>query len=233
MVIEAGSSKFQSILLRIHEVIDEGNLKPGDRIPSERELVSRLQVGRSTVREALRALEFLGIITTRRGLGTFLQPYRSHRLVDLLAYYILRDGTTQNNLLEMRILLETGAVRLAALRAREEDLSALEGIWSDMEKKVMAGEVPVEEDYEFHRLMMQSSCNHLLLRVWYPLIQYGQTVGENSLHHRGGLQQALQEHRDILDAIREGNPRKAERSLEMHLSVAGFFRVEGQSYQDL
>ncbi|GGA51663.1 GntR family transcriptional regulator [Kroppenstedtia guangzhouensis] len=232
VLLEAGSTKFQSILLRIHEVIDEEGLKPGDRIPSERELVSRLQVGRSTVREALRALELLGIITTRRGQGTFLQPYRSHRLVELLAFYILRDETARDNLLEMRMLLETGAVRLAALRAREEDLHALEGIWSAMKKKVLAGEVPVEEDYEFHRRMVQSSHNHLLLRVWYPVIQYGQTVRENSLNRCGRPQQALQEHRDILDAIRERNPRVAERRLEAHLSVAGFFRVGGQGYRE-
>lgn len=232
MLPEAGSTKFQSILLRIHEVIDEEGLKPGDRIPSERELVSRLQVSRSTVREALRALELLGIITTRRGQGTFLQPYQSHRLVELLAFYILRDETARDNLLEMRMLLETGGIRLAALRAQEEDLVGLEGIWSRMEKKVKEGEVPVEEDYEFHRRMMRASHNHLLLRVWYPVIQYGQTMRETSLNRIGRPQQALREHREILDAIRNRNPREAERRLEAHLSAAGFFRVRGQGYRE-
>ncbi|PTX63235.1 GntR family transcriptional regulator [Melghirimyces profundicolus] len=222
---EAGSTKFQSILLRIQEVIEEEGLKPGDRMPSERELVSRLEVGRSTVREALRALELLGIITTRRGQGTFLQPHRAHRLVDLLAFYILRDQPSKDNLLEMRGLLERGAARLAALRADREDMDELERIWKKMEKQVLEGNVPVEEDYEFHRRLVRASQNHLLLRVWYPVIQYGQTVRTSSLKRSGRPAEALREHREILDAIRDRDPREAERRLEAHLTAAGFFRT--------
>jgi len=228
---ELGSTKFQSILLRIHQVIDEEGLKPGDQMPSERALVTRLQVGRSTVREALRALELLGIITTRRGQGTFLQPYRNHRLVDLLAFYILRDQRSRDNLLEMRVLLESGAVRLAAQRADADHLASLEEAWSRMKRRVEEGSVPVEEDYEFHHQLMLASHNHLLTRAWYPVIQFGQTVRESSLKRRGRPEVALREHREILDAIKRHDPREAERKLEAHLTAAGFFRVEGEEIE--
>ncbi|HBI03599.1 MAG TPA: transcriptional regulator, partial [Paenibacillaceae bacterium] len=75
---------YQEILLEINNLIKEDGLKPGDRLPSERELAERLRVGRSSVREALRALELLGLITTRRGEGTFIQSYRQNKLIDII-----------------------------------------------------------------------------------------------------------------------------------------------------
>ncbi|MDR6226626.1 FadR/GntR family transcriptional regulator [Desmospora profundinema] len=220
-MFEETTSKFQSILMRINEVIEQEGLKPGDRIPSERELVSRLNAGRSTVREALRALELLGIITTKQGQGTFLQPYQSHRLVDILAFYILRDDRSKGNLLEMRVLLETGAAKKAALHATAEEVAVLERIWSNMDHTVSQGQVPIQEDYDFHHQLIRSAHNHLLTRVWYLVIQYGQTVRKSSLSKPGRPQKALQEHHAILDAVRHRQPGEAAKRMEEHLASAG------------
>ncbi|SFS71303.1 FadR/GntR family transcriptional regulator [Marininema halotolerans] len=215
-------SKFNSIVLRIHDLIEEDNLSPGEKLPSERELVSRLQVGRSTVREALRALELLGIITTRRGEGTYLQPYESHRLVDLLAFYILRDEPTKQHLSEMRTLLETGAARQAALRGTIEDWDALEGICLEMAKKISQGDIPFEEDFRFHRRLVKASHNHLLLRVWYPVVQYGQAMRQSALTREGRVYKALEQHREIVTYLRHGNADAAATAVEKHLTEAGF-----------
>lgn len=77
---------YEGILLQLHEIIQEQNLRPGDKLPSERELSEQLGAGRSSVREALRALELLGLIETRRGEGTFLKHYRHNRLIDILGF---------------------------------------------------------------------------------------------------------------------------------------------------
>ncbi|SDW96701.1 transcriptional regulator, GntR family [Marininema mesophilum] len=211
-------SKFNSIVLRIHELIEEDGLSPGEKMPSEREMVSRLNVGRSTVREALRALELLGIITTRRGEGTYLQPYESHRLIDLLAFYILRDEPTKQHLSEMRTLLEMGAVRQAAIRGKEEDWEALEGFCLDMEKKIVKGEIPIEEDYGFHRRLIKIAQNQLLLRVWYPVVQFGQAIRQSSFTREGRLHQAVVQHREIVDHLRRRDADAAAVALERHLS---------------
>ncbi|PTM58081.1 FadR/GntR family transcriptional regulator [Desmospora activa] len=220
-MFDGTSSKFQSILIRINEVIEQDGLKPGDRIPSERELVSRLNAGRSTVREALRALELLGIITTKRGQGTFLQPHQFHRLVDILSFYILQDDRAKDNLLETRVILETVAAKKAALVATEAEIAALEECWNAMEKSVYQGQIPIEEDYAFHHQLIQSAHNYLLTRIWYPLIQYGKTVRQSSLSQPSRPQKALEEHRGILDAVKRRCPQEAADRMEQHLAAAG------------
>ena len=78
-------------------------LLPGDKIPSERELSERLDVGRSSVREALRALELLGLIETRRGEGTFIKDFQEHRLVELLGTFFLQNEKVNEDLAETKI----------------------------------------------------------------------------------------------------------------------------------
>ena len=80
---------YLQIVRELRLLIEKENIRPGGKIPSERELAERLQVGRSTVREALRSLELLGLIETRRGEGTFLTDFRKHKLVEILSTFIL------------------------------------------------------------------------------------------------------------------------------------------------
>ena len=87
----AKSKAFLNILEEIDQIILQDQLLAGDKLPSERELAERLSVGRSSVREALRALELLDLIETRRGEGTFIKELGSHRLVEILASFFLRD----------------------------------------------------------------------------------------------------------------------------------------------
>ena len=101
-----GDKVYHGIILELNRIVEEDNLRPGDKLPSERELSDRLKVGRSSVREALRALELLGLITTRRGEGTFIENYRHNKLFDILGYYLLRDRKSSKDLVEMRIILE-------------------------------------------------------------------------------------------------------------------------------
>jgi GntR family transcriptional repressor for pyruvate dehydrogenase complex len=86
------SKRYLDIVRDIQDMIRHEKIRPGDRIPSERELAETLQVGRSTIREALRSLELLGLIETRRGEGTFLADHRNHKLVEVLSTFILQDG---------------------------------------------------------------------------------------------------------------------------------------------
>ena len=117
---------YEGILLQLHAIIQEQNLRPGDKLPSERELSEQLGAGRSSVREALRALELLGVIETRGGEGTFLKHYRHKRLIDILGFFILRDTKTKKDLIEMRKMLEIDAVRLACRRATPKHFEKME-----------------------------------------------------------------------------------------------------------
>lgn len=212
---------YQEILLEINRIIKEDNLRPGDRLPSERELTERLQVGRSSVREALRALELLGLITTRHGEGTFVQHFRHNKLIDILGHYVLRDFKTRRDLLEMRKILELDAVRLACVRAADKHFAEMESIIQSAEEKISQGIDPADEDYQFHRVIARSSRNSLLHRIWAPIVEYGKAMGTKSLSCREQPELAVAEHREIMDAIKKGNAQEAESLLAKHLDHIG------------
>lgn len=103
-------------------MIDEDGLKPGDKIPSERELSERLQVGRSSVREALRAIELLGLIETRRGEGTFLRDARGNQMVQLLSTFILQDQKAVKDLKDTIQFIEMDCLRVILQRNNDEGI---------------------------------------------------------------------------------------------------------------
>ncbi|EST54747.1 transcriptional regulator [Brevibacillus panacihumi W25] len=208
---------YEEILLHIHQIVQERNLRVGDKLPSERELSELLGAGRSSVREALRALELLGLIETRRGEGTFLKHYRHNRLIDILGFFILQDGKSKKDLIEMRRMLELDAVRLACRRATDKHFEEMERILAAAEERVARGEVPAEEDYQFHRVICRSSRNSILHRIWAPLVEYSNSVRVESLSREGRAKAALQEHREIMAAIRAGDVQVAVEKMRHHL----------------
>ncbi|MDY0405348.1 GntR family transcriptional regulator [Virgibacillus sp. 179-BFC.A HS] len=90
---------YQAVLKEIRTYIEEHHLQPGDKLPSERELAEKLDAGRSSIREALRAMELLGLIETRRGEGTFLTTYQPYQSVELLSSFILKNEASRKNCL--------------------------------------------------------------------------------------------------------------------------------------
>ncbi|MEJ8546983.1 FadR/GntR family transcriptional regulator [Brevibacillus borstelensis] len=208
---------YEGILLQIHQIVQEKNLRPGDKLPSERELSEQLGAGRSSVREALRALELLGLIETRRGEGTFLKHYRHNRLIDILGFFILRDYKTKKDLIEMRRILELDAVRMACRRAAAKHFEEMERILAAAEERIGQGEIPTEEDYQFHRVICRSSRNSILHRIWAPLVEYSDSVRSESLSREGRARSAVNEHRQIMEAIRAGDEEKAVERMKKHL----------------
>ncbi|MGD6846938.1 FadR/GntR family transcriptional regulator [Rossellomorea aquimaris] len=141
------------IVHQLREMISKDGLKPGDKIPSERELSERLNVGRSSVREALRALELLGLIETKRGEGTFLRDFRDHHLIDLLGMFILEDHKAQEDILYTKMMIEKEALK--DLFSEKKKMDALF-------KKVSEAE---NLDDVFRDIVMMNA-NHLAQRIW-------------------------------------------------------------------
>lgn len=150
------------IVKQLRSMIENDGLKPGDRLPSERELSERLGVGRSSVREALRALELLGLIETRRGEGTFMRDFRGHQLVQLLSTFILQDKKSIRDVKETKFLIELDCLWLIIQKAGEEQLLRFKK-WS------------LEADYsddDFFLEIVTLADNHLFLRIWIILKDY-------------------------------------------------------------
>jgi GntR family transcriptional repressor for pyruvate dehydrogenase complex len=160
-------SKFVEIVKEIRTMIEKDGLLPGDKIPSERELSERLGVGRSSVREALRALELLGVIETRRGEGTFLRHFHDHRLVELLGMFILHDPKIQDDVKKAKEIMEVGGLSLA-LQHR-----------SLHEKIKMARERLEKEEwsrFDFFSFILDIGENHLLKKIWLIVSDYTTSI---------------------------------------------------------
>ncbi len=213
---EKNLKMYQEVLLKINKIIFEDKLSEGDRLPSERELAYRLNVGRSSVREALRILELLGLISTRRGDGTFIDDHTSHRLVEIVASYILKNNKSKKDLLEFQKLIELDIIKLAAERMDENYLNQIDTILKLSEYKIKLGENPAEEDYLFHKTIALASGNNLLYKTWLKLVEYGNTVIE-TLETSMDFETSIIEHRGILKALKEKNVKEAEYLMRLHI----------------
>jgi DNA-binding FadR family transcriptional regulator len=143
-------------------MIAADNLKSGDKIPSERELTERLNVGRSSVREALRALELLGLIETRRGEGTFIRDFRGNQLVQLLGTFILQDEKAKLDVIETKNIIEMDLLRLVLNRADEKQLLKVKSLVEDDQ---------LNDDQFFYQLI-ELADNYLFSRIWLILKDY-------------------------------------------------------------
>jgi GntR family transcriptional regulator, transcriptional repressor for pyruvate dehydrogenase complex len=162
-VTEPKSKVYIEILRQIRSIIHEDGLSAGDKIPSERELAERLNAGRSSVREALRALELLGMIETRRGDGTYIKDFRENALVEILGTFILQDKNAIADLIEMNVLLESNALKL--LLEKDNNEEELKNLAIAIQKQNLG-------HMEIMAKFMQLSDNYLLLRIWSVLNEY-------------------------------------------------------------
>jgi GntR family transcriptional regulator, transcriptional repressor for pyruvate dehydrogenase complex len=162
-VTEPKSKVYIEILRQIRSIIHEDGLSAGDKIPSERELAERLNAGRSSVREALRALELLGMIETRRGDGTYIKDFRENGLVEILGTFILQDKNAIADLIEMNVLLESNALKL--LLEKDYNEEELKNFAIAIQKQNL-GHMDIMAKF------MQLSDNYLLLRIWSVLNEY-------------------------------------------------------------
>ncbi|RIW29702.1 FadR family transcriptional regulator [Bacillus salacetis] len=163
------SKVFIEIVDRIRDMISNDDLQPGDKIPSERELSERLKAGRSSIREALRALELLGLIETRRGEGTFLKDFRNHHLVELLGTFILKDDKARGDVLLTKEWIEKESLRTLFHSGTNPDFLQS---WIDSEG--------IHTVDGFLRKIIHQSNNLLGEKIWYILSQYG-SVGQNAI----------------------------------------------------
>jgi GntR family transcriptional repressor for pyruvate dehydrogenase complex len=161
----SGTKVYVEIVHQIQSIIADDRLKTGDKLPSERELSERLKVGRSSVREALRALELLGLIETRRGEGTFLRDFHNHQLIDLLGAFILQDPTAKADLVETKKWIEMQAMHKLSQNIEE------------FRKKWPAWIFEYDASPDSNAIMgaiIASTHNQLLSRIWLILNEFSQ-----------------------------------------------------------
>ncbi|MFU2029562.1 GntR family transcriptional regulator [Bacillus wiedmannii] len=164
---------YLEIVKKIRSIMEEDGLVAGDRLPSERELSSRLNVGRSSVREALRALELVGLIETRRGEGTFIRNFYDNGLVQLIAPFLLQDEKTIRDLLQTKRLLEKDMIRIVCNLPKETFSKVLRKLNQVLEGN--ENSIPMLHQTFFKTLIEQVD-NYLLYRIWMIVNDYVSTL---------------------------------------------------------
>lgn len=164
--------RFIEIVQQLRTLIREEHIEEGGKLPSERVLSERLQVGRSAVREALRSLELLGLIETKHGGGTFLSASPQHKLIEVLATFIMDDAGSIEDVHKTRILHEQEAIRVVCTSA---ELRALP-VWESLFIRLEVAEDVVRKDVL--REIIITAGNRLSLRIWLQLQAYsGRPLG--------------------------------------------------------
>src|SRR2546426_928581 len=141
---------YEEIVRQVKQMIAEGRLKSGDRLPPERDLAEKFVVSRSSVREALRALESLGLVEIRAGEGTFVREVSVESLIEPLALMMVAQREAIAELFEARRLLEPGIAALAASRATLEEVAEMERILEEQAKEIAEGRTGLVQDAAFH-----------------------------------------------------------------------------------
>ncbi|TDO93076.1 FadR/GntR family transcriptional regulator [Enemella evansiae] len=207
---------YEQVSEQISGWITEHGLQPGDRLPPERELAQRLGVSRTTLSQALVALEVVGAVAVRHGDGTVIT---GHPHGDRIAEAIRDHADRLPEIIETRDALETKIAALAAERRTEADLARIEQALQEMAADIDAGGRGVDGDERFHGAVTAAAHSLLLARL---MAEIGDLIRETrlqSLGQPGRPQASLAGHRAILDAIRAGDPQAAARAMHTHVQL--------------
>ena len=197
-----------------------GDLKPGDKLPSEPELMKQFQVGRSSIREAIGALSLIGLLSVKPGQGTHVTSFSGEdhtKPISLLG--IGREKIAE--LVEARIELECVIVRLAAERATEKDLALIREKHQELQNALEMHQEPMQADLAFHLAIAKSCHNAVLIRFLLEMRQPIQHWMEQKAKFDWGYDKVYEQHEVILKAIESRNPSQAENALKSHLQSAG------------
>ncbi|MEM9848207.1 MAG: FadR/GntR family transcriptional regulator [Bacteroidota bacterium] len=206
------------IIRQIRALITSGQLNAGDRLPPERKLAERLGVGRTSVRDAIRKLEFYGILKTLPQSGTIVAGMGITALEGLITDVLKIENSDFASLVETRLLLETQSASLAASRRTKEDIEMIRQALITHKEKVEAGEQAVEEDLMFHLKIAEASKNSVLKSLM--LIITPDIISsfiQLDVCKKQRIYESIKEHQVIFDHIIAKDSDKAADAMREHL----------------
>jgi GntR family transcriptional repressor for pyruvate dehydrogenase complex len=208
---------YEEVISQIHELIREGKFKARDQLPSERELAETFKVSRTSVREALRALEAQGLVVSRTGAGNFVAELPIESLVAPLAAMLIEEKDALADIFEMRKLIEPHIASLAAERATKRDIDRMKKILDKQREAVSRGETGVEADAELHFAIGRATQNQALEKLVSGLMDILSHSREESLQTKDRRKASIESHRKILAAIETHDTKKAREAMLFHI----------------
>jgi len=204
------------------EMIARGDYKAGDRLPTEKELTEMFSVSRVTIREAIKRLNSLGMVTIRQGDGTYLNHTDADSVVRPLMSTMVLNDLSIEEIYDARLFVEVGNVRLAARNRSEEDLAALKLLLADMEKALSpySSEAFSRLDNRFHELIGKISRNYVLSSTYSALEQLLRYYINTTNHSYETAKTSMFHHQHIVSYIEERNEYLAGVTMEQHVDHA-------------
>lgn len=222
----SGRSQTDVVIEGIKLLLTRGELEPGSRLPTEKDLAAQFGVSRGSLREGVRALAALGVLEPRQGDGTYVTALDPRTLLSPLGFLAdLQLPAHATDLLAVRRVLETESVGLAASRVSDAELAEMNSVLAIAEATLTSDpnlDLDLEEfihaDTEFHRLIARASGNRPLAGIIDTLV--GRTFRARlwrAIYDRGSLREAQAEHRAILDELERRDPERARIRMATHL----------------
>ncbi len=212
---------YEQVIEQIKNLIYEGKIKRGDKLPSERELKERLNVSRASIREAFSALEMIGLIESRHGEGTFIKKNQERNLLEPLSLILLLEENCVEELVELRRVLEVDAARFAAIRADHEELEDMKMYISDLALSSGFEEKSVQADKFFHYTIARASKNKVLYDTMVSISEAMDFHIKNTrtklVSQKESCERFLSQHQKIYQAIQEKNSKEAMQAMNEHL----------------
>src|SRR5512136_630195 len=178
-------------------------LRRGDYLPSETELTRTLGIGKSSVREAVKMLQAMGVVEVRRGHGTVVRRHPGPDSLSPLVFQLIMESGYPDDLIELRLMFEPAAAVMAMERATEEDREDIQRAMERLERAVAVGNPTVDDDIAFHVAILNATKNPLVIRIGETIFQLFKPSISVSMQHIAN--RAVQDHRRIFDAFRSGN----------------------------
>lgn len=210
---------YQEIVDQIQQQILSGALKPGDQIPAERDLAERFGVSRTAVREAIKSLTEKGLIEVFVGRGTFVTNLSPDRVVESMTLLLRSEPHNLGSVQEARELLEVPIARLAAARRTEVNVARLRAIMAEMETEAGGLARLIDDDTEFHVEVARATGNPVLVLLTQTIVALLRAERLRQDNWEQLRPRALAGHRDIVDAIEDGDGERAARAMRDHLTL--------------
>lgn len=222
----ANKSIVDRIIDRLTKAILERKLRPGQKIPTEIELCESMQVGRNSVREAIKVLVTMGVLVIKRSEGTFVTEGFSERMLDPMIYGLILEGGDSHAMIELRWMFEDGVMRTAIHKRTDEELNALRDALEGMRLATVENATEqrlIGEDFKFHHVLVRMVKNPLVFKISLIIERLTMPSRMKELRYyieKGGLDAYLQRHAEMIRVVSERDLAAVDQVLYDHFTTA-------------
>jgi GntR family transcriptional repressor for pyruvate dehydrogenase complex len=217
--------------------LKDGTFKPGSKLPSQGELVERFGISRTGIREALQMMSALNLIEIRPGLGCFVKKVSSEDIINADVMGILLEKEAILEVIETRVIIESGIAALATERATPEDFWRIEDVLTQIDRAIQRGDSVARVAVEFHYALAKASHNCVLVKLvrsfTHLMAKAGELLEASAEDVAAFKKHELDSHRDLYQIIKRGDPEKSRAAMIQHISysedltVKAFKHAEG------